>query len=253
MWNFRKKLFWDNFSEILWKTKAILKKICEISPYFLQFYYVLKNCVKKFTQVLSCAVCTLRRRQVHKKITKRRYREEKPGHFVFEKPVLFILCLGLTTPYSLGLLIWKFYQTFFILCIEFWLRFELQIRPTRFSINLLFITVRVERKVRLCVKLFHFFLGEYSSDWREICRVLSQTHSRFLREISGKNYFGTIFLKFYEKPRLSSKIFEISSYFVQFNSVLKNCIQKFKQVLSCCVCTLRRRHVHKQITKRRYR
>ena len=39
----------------------------------------------------------------------------------------------------------------------FWLRFEPEIRPTRFVINFLFITARGERKVRLCVKLFDFF------------------------------------------------------------------------------------------------
>ena len=83
----RKKLFRDNFSEILWKTNAISSNICEISPYFLQFYYVLTNCIEKFTQVLSCVVCTVLRRHVHKQITKRRYREEKSGHFVFGKPV----------------------------------------------------------------------------------------------------------------------------------------------------------------------
>ena len=88
---------------------------------------------------------------------KRRYREENPGHFVFGKPVLFTLGLDLTTPYSLGLLVWKFNQTFIIVCIEFWLRFETHIRPTRFSINFLFITARVERKVRLCVKLLDLF------------------------------------------------------------------------------------------------
>jgi len=41
--------------------------------------------------------------------------------------------------------------------IEFWLRFETQVRPTRLAINLLFVTERAERKVRLCVKLFDFF------------------------------------------------------------------------------------------------
>jgi len=43
--------------------------------------------------------------------------------------------------------------------IEFWLRFDLQTRPTRFAINFLFITARCERKVRSCVKLFEFFPG----------------------------------------------------------------------------------------------
>jgi len=148
-------------------------KICEISPYFLQFYFVLKNCVEKFTQLLSCAISSLRRRHVRKQITKMRYREEKPGHFVFGKPILFTLDLCLTTPYSLGLLVWKFYQTFLIVCIEFWLRFEPSIRPTRFSINFWFITARVERKVRLCVKLFDLF-----PRWILIC--LTWNLSRFV-------------------------------------------------------------------------
>jgi len=54
----------------------------------------------------------------------------------------------------------------------------------------------------LCESVWFFYLSEYSSVWGEICRVLSQIQSRFLRGISGKNYFGTIFLKFCEKPRL---------------------------------------------------
>ena len=41
--------------------------------------------------------------------------------------------------------------------IEFWLRFDPHIRPTRLAISFLLITVRVERKVRSCVKLFDFF------------------------------------------------------------------------------------------------
>jgi len=45
------------------------------------------------------------RRHVHKQITKRRYGGVKPGRFVFGKPVLFTLGLGLTTPYSLGILV----------------------------------------------------------------------------------------------------------------------------------------------------
>jgi len=79
--------------------------------------------LKKFTQVLSYVVCTQVRRHVHKKITKRRYRDKKPGRFVFGKPILFPLGLGLTKPYSLGILLWNFYQTFVTVSIEFWLTF----------------------------------------------------------------------------------------------------------------------------------
>jgi len=41
-----------------------------------------------------------------------------------------------------------------------------------------------------------FFVGEYSSIWPEICRVLSQIKWRFLGGISGTNYYGRIFQKF---------------------------------------------------------
>ena len=39
MWNFRKKLFRENFSEILCKPRLSSTETCEILPYFLQFYY----------------------------------------------------------------------------------------------------------------------------------------------------------------------------------------------------------------------
>ena len=154
---------------------------------------------------------------------------------MFEKPILFTLGLGLTTPYSLRLLVWKFYQTFVIVCIEFWLRFKPQNSLTRFSINILFITVRVERKIRLCVKLFDFLPKWILIRLRWNLSRFSQIQSRFLRGIPGKNYFGTIFLKFCEKPRISSsKICEISPYFLQFYSVLKISLKnlhKFFRVL----------------------
>jgi len=141
------------------QTKVILYQnmwnFALLSAIFFRFRIALKKC----TQVLSYVVCTQVRRHVHKQITERRYGEEKPGRFVFGKPVLFTLGLGITAPYSLGILVWNFYQRFVNVSIEFWLRFEPQTRPTRFAINFLFITARAERKVRLCVKLFDFFPG----------------------------------------------------------------------------------------------
>jgi len=163
--------------------------------------------LKKFAQVLSYVICTQVRRHVHKQITKRRYEEENPRHFVFRKPVLFTPGLGLTTPYSLGILVWNFYQTFVTVSVEFFLRFEPQIRPTRLEINFLLITAKAERKVRLCVKLFDFFRG-----WKLIRLTWNlsrfvQIQGRFLRGISGKNCFGRIFQKFcanqgYPLPKL---------------------------------------------------
>jgi len=70
-------------------------------PYFLRFLFCVRIALKKFTQVLSYVICAHVRQHVHKRITKRRYGEEKPGCFFPGKLVLFTLCLGLTTPYSL--------------------------------------------------------------------------------------------------------------------------------------------------------
>jgi len=115
-----------------------LPKLVKFRPTFCNFFswYLLRwKISRKITQVLSYVVCTQLRRQVHEIITKRRYGEEKSGRFDFGKPVSFTLSLGLTTPYSLGLLVWNFYQTFVIVCVEFWLSFEPRIQPTRFAIS----------------------------------------------------------------------------------------------------------------------
>jgi len=139
------------------KPRLSSTKTYEISPYILQFLFCVCIALKKFTQVLSYVVCSQVRRHVRKRITKRRHGEEKLGRFVFGKPVLFTLGLGQTTPYSLSVFVWNFYQMFVTLSFEFWMRFEPQIRPTRMAINFLLITARAERKVRKCLKLFDFF------------------------------------------------------------------------------------------------
>jgi len=162
--------FFRNFVQ----TKAILYRNLWNFALLSEIILWVRIALKKFTQVLSYVVCTQVRRHIHKKITKRRYGGEKPSPFVFGKPVFVTLGLGLTTPYSLGILVWNFYQTFFTVSTEFWHRFEPYIRPTRLAISFLFITVRNERKVRLCVILFDFFVGEYSYVWPETCCVLSQ-------------------------------------------------------------------------------
>jgi len=176
------------------------------------------SCVNTYLFDLKpVAFCPQVRRHVHKQITERRYGEEKPGRFVFGKPILFTLGLGLTAPYSLGILVWNFYQTFVILSIEFWLIFEPETRPKRFAINFLFITARAKRKVRSCVKLFDFFPG-----W--ILIRLTWNLSRFVPnsvEILTRNFrkkpFWENFSKILCRLRLSSsKTCEISHYFLQF-------------------------------------
>jgi len=130
---------------------------CEILPYFLQFLFCVCIALKKFTQVFSYVVCTQVRRHVHKRSTKRRYGEEKTKRFVFGKLVLFTLGLRLTTSYTLCVLVLNLYQTFVTVSIEFWLRFEPHILPTRLTISFLLIIAMTERKVRSCEKLLAFF------------------------------------------------------------------------------------------------
>jgi len=178
-------------------------------------------------------------------------RERKARMFHFRKTIFVHSPTGTYYTLLLGIWVWKFYQTFVILSVGCWLRLESQIRSTRFAINFL-ITVTAEKKVRLYVKLFDFFLGEYSSVWPEIYRILSQIQSRFLLGISRKSYFRRIFQKYflnqgYPLPKLV-KFHPTFCNFILVHIVLK----KFTQVLSYVVCTQLRRHVHKKITKRRY-
>jgi len=153
------KNYFRRFFQKFSRKPRLYTKICEIRPYFMQFLFCVRIALKKFTQILSHVVCAEVRRHVHKWITKRRYGVENPGRFVFGKPVLFTLGLGLTKPYSLGVLDWNFTRRSSLCLLSFWLRFELQIRHTRLTINVLLITARSERKVRLCVKLFDFLCG----------------------------------------------------------------------------------------------
>jgi len=157
-WSFRKKtILGEIFRNFRSNQGYPLPKLVKFHPTFCNFYSASVLRWKKFTQVLSYVVCTHVKRHIHKRITIRRYGEEKSEHFVFGKPVFFTLGQGLTTPYSLGVFVWNFYQTLVTVSIEFWLRFEPRIRPTRLAINFLLIIVRAERKVRSCVKLFDFF------------------------------------------------------------------------------------------------
>ena len=169
------------FFKILGKLRLSSTKTREISLYFVQFYPSSVGHWNDSHKHFHMFFCNRVTRHVHKQIRKRRYGEEKPGCFAFGKPVLFTLDLGLTMSYWLCILVWNFYQTYVIVSIEFWQRFEPQICSTRFAINVLFITASSERKARLCVKLFDFF-----PRW---IRVLSQIQSRFLHGISGKKIF----------------------------------------------------------------
>jgi len=157
-WKFLRGIVGKNyFRRIFKKFSRKPPKPVKFRPTFWNFYFAFVLHWKKFTKVLSYVVCTKVRRHVYKRITKRRNEEKKQGRFVFGKLVLFTLGLGLTTPYSLGVLVWNLYQMFVTVSLEFWLRFESQIRLTWLTISFLFITAI--RKVRSCVKLFDFFRG----------------------------------------------------------------------------------------------
>ena len=225
-------------------------KTCEILPYFLRFLFCVRNALKKFTHVLSYVVCNLVRRHVHKRITKRRYGEEKLGGFVFGKSILFTLVLWLTKPYFFVVLVWNFYQTFVTVSILFWLRVESQIRPTRLAINFVLITTRAERKVCLCVKLFDFFRG-----WILIC--LTWKLSRFVPNsveiLTWSFWKKTISREFFRNFHANQgyplpKFVKFRPTFCGFYSASVLHWKKVTKVLSYVVCTQVRRYVHKRIT-----
>ena len=216
-WNFRKKTISGEFFRNFVQTKGILYQNLWNFVLLSAILFWLRSALKKFTQVLLYVICTQVRRHANKKIRKRRYGEKMPGRFIFGKPILFTLGPGLTTPYSLSILVFNFYQTFVTMSIEFWQIFEPQNRPTRSTLSFLFIIIGAERKILWCLRLFDFLVGEYSSFWPEICCVFSQIQWIFLRGIPGKNYFGGIFQKFCANQG-STKTCEISSYFLQFYS-----------------------------------
>ena len=151
--------------------------------------------------------------------------------------------MGLTTPNSLTILVWNFYQTFVIVFMDFWLRFESQIHPQRLAINFLFITARADRTVRLVGNSLIFFVGEYSSVRPEICRLSSKIQWRFLCGILGKNYFGGIFQKFCANQGYT--LLQFCANRNLWNSALLPAIlflvfirlKKFTQVLSYVICT----------------
>jgi len=252
-WNFRKILFWENFSEFLCKPRLSSTKTCEISPYFLQFLYWVRIALTNFTQVLPYVVCTQVRRQVHKRITKKRYGEENPGCFVFGKPVLCTLGLGLTTPYSLGVRSAIFTRRSSLCLLSF--RWHLRPRFVPQDWQSIFYWSLPGPKGRfVCVwNCLIFFVGEYSS-------CLTWNLSRFVPnsvDILTCNFRKKLFRdncsEILCKPRLSStKTCEISPYFFQFLLWIRIALKNFTQVLPYVVCTQVRTHAHKRMTKRRY-
>jgi len=184
-----------------------LPKLVKFRPTFCNFFLGSYCLEKVHTSAFICCLHPGKETRPQTK-NKKKIRGRKTKTFCFRKnSFVHSLGLGLTTPYSLGILVWIFYQTFVILPIEFWPIFETQIRPTRFVINFLFITVKAERKVRLCVKLFYFFPRRILICLAWNLSLFFRNSSRFLREILGKNYFGRIFHKFcanqgYHLPKL---------------------------------------------------
>jgi len=141
------------------------------------------------------------------------------GHFVFGKPVLFAFSLGLTTPYSLGILVWKFYQTFFH-CV-YWVLSDIWAPNSSH-------------------KIFTICFLHHCQGWKEgsfVCETawffpmhilicLTWNWSRFVPNSVKiltwnfrKKLFWGNFSEFLCKPRLSyTKTSEIWQYFLQFYS-----------------------------------
>ena len=91
------KFIWDSYVEFQGKTilgdffrnfvqiKAILYQNFRNFALLSTILFWVRITLKKFTQVLSYVLFTQVRRRLHKKIIKRRYEEERPWRFVFQK------------------------------------------------------------------------------------------------------------------------------------------------------------------------
>ena len=175
-----------------------------VSVILFWVHITLKNSENTYTSIFIC--CLYPVKEACPKIKyRKRYKEEKPWRFFWKKEFsrFFALGLVLITPYSLGVLNRNFHHTFLIMCIGLWLKFEPQIRSTRFAINFLFIIATTERKVRFYVKLFDHFLTQYSFVWAEVCRISTQLLLGFFHNISIRHYFRKLFKNvLHSKPLL---------------------------------------------------
>ena len=173
---------------------SIYAKFCpSFSNFILSSYYAdkFRNHLDKYFHMSLYPVKEAHPKRKHRK----RYKEEKHWRSIFEKtrfPVLFALRLRIITPYALGVLIWSFYQTFIIVCIELWLRFEPQNCSTRFAMYFLFIIATTEWNVRFYVKLFDHFQTEFLSVWAEICFLSSQILLGFFPKISTRIFWENV-------------------------------------------------------------
>ena len=193
---FRPKFYWDSSirfqKEIIFgkcsrnflQSKALLfpdlRNFCHVSTILFWVHIVLKSFENTYTSTFTRLLYPFK--EVRPKWKHRiRYKEEKPGCFVFWKtsfPVLFTLGPRLITPYSLGVVIWCFYQTLLIVCIEVWLTFELEMPSTIFAM-IFFIHHCHDRKEGLF--LFEIFLS--FSNW--IFVWLSWNFPRFIPNFVG--------------------------------------------------------------------
>ena len=178
-WNFRKKLFRENFSQIFAQTKAIIyQKLWNFdllsAIFILRSYCAEKNSHKYFHMLFAPRYGGTSINESQKEDT-----GKKSQDIFFGKPVFFTLGLGLTTTYSLGVFVWNFYQMFVTVSIEFSLKFEPQIRPTRLTINFLLITVTLKGRFVPVWNCLIFFRGSILIRLTWICHVLSRIQWRF--------------------------------------------------------------------------
>ena len=92
---------------------------------------------------------------------------------------------------------------FVTVSIEFWMRFEPQIRPTRLAINFLLITARSKRKVRLCENVWFFsWVNTYPFDLKFVAffpEFSADSYVEFQEKIISWEFFR-IFLAIQRYP-----------------------------------------------------
>ena len=175
--------------------------------------------LKIFRQVLSYVFCTKVRRHVPKQITRRRYGGQKSGHFVFGKPVLFTLGLGLTTPYSLGILVWNSYQTCVTVSAEFLGQIWAPASSHRIGNKFFIHHCRGRKEGSLVYETISFFswVNTHPFDLKFVAFCPKFSGHSYV-EFQEKTISGEFFRNFVQTKAILYQTREISTYFLKYYS-----------------------------------
>jgi len=159
---FQEKTISGEFFRIFVQTKAILQKLWNFALLYAILFWIRITLTKIHTSTFIC--CSGPGKEARPKINhKKKIRGRKTRTFCFRKTSFVHSWSGTYYALLLGCFGMKFLPDV-RLCVD-WVLAEIWAPDSSHKIEnkILFVTARDERKVCLCVKLFDYFVGEYSS------------------------------------------------------------------------------------------